>query len=93
MIRAAALAVALLALAGCDPETPSAKAERLAKYPATHVEVFRDEARGVTCWQLGGSNGGISCLPDWMLASQAVPLPSSCTGSRLCAGLLPEVTQ
>lgn len=61
MIRAAALAAVLLALAGCKVETqPSAGDGR-------HVQTFQDEKRGVTCWLYGSTNGGISCLPDWML--------------------------
>ncbi|HGY9625397.1 TPA: hypothetical protein ACOJM5_001758 [Pseudomonas putida] len=35
--------------------------------PDTHVEVMHDDHRQVTCWKYGASNGGISCLPDWML--------------------------
>ena len=61
MIRAAALAAALLALAGCKVETQPTAGD------ARHVTTFHDDARGVTCWLYGSTNGGIACLPDWML--------------------------
>lgn len=64
MIRAAALAAALIAMAGCEintvPGQPGAG-------DARHVNTFHDDARGVTCWLYGSTNGGIACLPDWML--------------------------
>lgn len=54
----------LTALAGCDEydESPKEKA-----YGATHIQVWHDDDRGVTCWLYGSSNGGISCLPDGVL--------------------------
>ena len=70
MIRAAALAAALLALAGCEPATPEQVAARKLTNPAPGVEAIHDEARGVTCWRIGGDRG-ISCLPDWMLDHSA----------------------
>ncbi|MNP77029.1 hypothetical protein D3C76_1743760 [compost metagenome] len=41
--------------------------ERVAYIRAQNVEVMHDDQRQATCWMYGGTNGGISCLPDWML--------------------------
>lgn len=57
--------IALLAsLAGCweYKESPQIKA-----YGATHIQVWHDDERGVTCWLYGSTSGGISCLPDGVL--------------------------
>lgn len=62
-----ALYLLLATLAGCEPMTPERASELRAKHPDTHVEVMHDDHRQVTCWKYGASNGGISCLPDWML--------------------------
>lgn len=62
------IAVALmLAVTACDvdvrvPNTPERKS-----YGATHIQVWHDDQRGVTCWLYGSTNGGISCLPDGVL--------------------------
>lgn len=72
MIRVAALAAALLALAGCEPPTPEQVAARKLANPAPGVDVIHDEARGVTCWLSDVHSGNsISCLPDWMLEHSA----------------------
>lgn len=59
--------IGLLAiLAGCDPyQMPEAPLEK--RYGASHIQVWHDDQRGVTCWLYGASNGGISCLPDGVL--------------------------
>ncbi|MBG8559721.1 hypothetical protein I4436_08840 [Pseudomonas qingdaonensis] len=67
MTRLALCLLLLATLAGCEPMTPEQLAQRRAARPDTHVEVMHDDYRQVTCWKYGGSNGGISCLPDWML--------------------------
>lgn len=63
VVGVAILAIVCLILAGCEPLLPEFNADN----PANHVYVWHDDHRATTCWQLGGSNGGISCLPDWML--------------------------
>lgn len=56
----------LAALAGCDPyRGPDAPTQK--SHGATHIQVWHDDQRGVTCWIYGGTNGGISCLPDGVL--------------------------
>lgn len=73
MIRAAALAAALLALAGCEPRKEPAlgspeHASRIVNENTT-LFVTHDRVNGVTCWSKGGKT--LSCLPDWMLDNQA----------------------
>ena len=63
----AAALVALLAVAGCSVETQPGAGD------ARHVNTFQDEKRGVTCWLYGSTNGGIACIPDWMLTPQPDP--------------------
>ena len=67
MTRLALCLLLLAALAGCEPMTPEQVAQHRISKPDTHVEVMHDDHRQVTCWKYGGTNGGISCLPDWML--------------------------
>lgn len=67
MTRLALSLLLLATLAGCKPMTPEEAARHRATWPDTHVEVMHDDHRQVTCWKYGSSNGGISCLPDWML--------------------------
>ncbi|MGE8436763.1 MAG: hypothetical protein ACN6P2_09525 [Pseudomonas palmensis] len=67
MTRLALCLLLLATLAGCEPMTPEQLAQNRAARPDTHVEVMHDDHRQVTCWKYGASNGGISCLPDWML--------------------------
>lgn len=50
-----------LVLAGCDAEKLKQPREKLL---ATQITIWHDDQRQVTCWLYGGSNGGISCLPD-----------------------------
>lgn len=73
MIRVAALAAALLALAGCElPEQPVLGMPSHASHVVaenTTLFVTHDRVNGVTCWSKGGST--LSCLPDWMLDRQA----------------------
>ena len=82
MKRLAALA-ALALLAGCDMHD----AYDMEEYGhvtlhKNHVErsrdtlyVSHDDTRNVTCWSFGSYS--ISCMPDWMLVTQNIPLPSS----------------
>lgn len=88
---AVALAAAVGALAGCEQKTPEQAAADKARYPATFVEVIHDDTRNVTCWEYGGTNGGISCLPDWMLTPPRIPVSAAtnadgtpCT-NKVCA--------
>lgn len=67
MTRLALCLLLLATLAGCEPMTPEQVAQDRAAKPDNHVEVMHDDHRSVTCWKYGASNGGISCLPDWML--------------------------
>lgn len=60
------LLVALCALVGCEqPDSTSTPQPK--RYGAMHIQVWHDDSRGVTCWLYGGTNGGISCLPDGVL--------------------------
>ena len=73
MIRAAALAAALLAMAGCEPQKEpvlgtSTHASRVVAENTT-LFVTHDRVNGVTCWSKGEKT--LSCLPDWMLDNQA----------------------
>ncbi len=72
MTRLALCLLLLATLAGCEPMTPEEAARHQANRPDTHVEVMHDDHRQVTCWKYGASNGGISCLPDWMLKAPGV---------------------
>lgn len=54
----------LVTLAGCL-EYENAPREKA--FGATHIKVWHDDERGVTCWLYGASDGGISCLPDGVL--------------------------
>ena len=59
--------IALLAvLVGCDPYQEQ-QAPQEKRYGATHIQVWHDDERSVTCWLYGGTDGGISCLPDGVL--------------------------
>ncbi|MDR7024380.1 hypothetical protein [Pseudomonas peli] len=55
----------LAALLGCDRRVPDAPRQK--SHGASHIETWHDDQRGVTCWIYGGTNGGISCLPDGVL--------------------------
>lgn len=70
-IRVAAALVALLTVAGCDERYGREVPYQPTAGDARHVSTFHDDSRGVTCWLYGGTNGGISCLPDWMLEHSA----------------------
>lgn len=80
----AAVLVALLAVVGCKVKTQPSTGD------GRHVATFQDEARGVTCWLYGSTNGGISCLPNWMITKPLVSESRPCVGHRICAGL-PEL--
>lgn len=55
----------LAALVGCERRGPDAPMQK--SYGATGIQTWHDDQRGVTCWLYGGTNGGISCLPDGVL--------------------------
>lgn len=55
----------MLTLSGCEPYAPAQP--NIKAYGATHIEVWHDDQRDVTCWLYGDTNGGISCLPDAVL--------------------------
>lgn len=61
-MKAMILLVALFVLTGCEPVAPSESQQK--RYGATHIKVWHDDQRAVTCWLYGGTKGGISCLPD-----------------------------
>ncbi|MBB3017643.1 hypothetical protein FHR70_000683 [Microvirga lupini] len=99
MIRAAALAAALVVLGGCDGGSPSygelkpydqpvgLKARDADRYD---LLVLRDPERGVTCWRPSNDNRALSCLPDWMLQAQgpseAIAHQPTWGDGRPCAG-------
>lgn len=78
MIRAAALAAVVLALAGCEQSAGAAdRKPTIVRVDESKIElsmwavtVAHDDKRAVTCWiSKYDQSGGISCLPDWMLTS------------------------
>lgn len=70
-------------LAGCGIQTPDEVAAKRARQPANHVTVIHDDTHNVTCWEYGGTNGGISCIPDWMLVPSPAKLPTVVPPSKL----------
>lgn len=75
-IKVFAAFLAVLAMSGCEQ---SAQIYQPKPGDGRHVSVFHDDGKGVTCWLYGGTNGGISCIPDWMLDRGAVE-PESLEG-------------
>lgn len=80
-VAAAALCVGLLALAGCEPATPQEAAAQRAFRPTNSLFTEHDDVRKVTCWIRNGT-GGVSCLPDWMLVPQSMPIGYQLSGGR-----------
>lgn len=79
MMRRAALAAVVLVLGGCEVHTPEQAAQYRLDYPFMGVRVEHDDSRGVTCWVTSDSRGGLSCLPDWMLSTNHLPVePDKC---------------
>ena len=62
-VALAAIALGVLALAGCNNE-----AKKAGEVGLGQISVWRDADKDVTCWIFDGyQKGGLSCLPDWML--------------------------
>lgn len=68
-LKITAAFLAVLAMSGCEQSAQTYQPE---PGDGRHVSVFHDDEKGVTCWLYGGTNGGISCIPDWMLDRGAV---------------------
>lgn len=67
LLVALLLAIGAAMLTGCGVKV---SAEPSTGYIAHGVRVVHDDERGVTCWLYKGYHaGGISCLPDYQLAS------------------------
>jgi hypothetical protein len=81
-MKSIGLFVLFAMIAGCDAEhCPSGslddckaqrEVQRKLDKPIWAVRAEHDDLRSVTCWVTEDPRGGISCLPDWMLAKPEV---------------------
>lgn len=70
-MKSIGLFVLLVMIAGCEPMTEQQVSQSKLIRPFGIAHAMHDDARGVTCWVVGGDRG-ISCLPDWMLTKPEV---------------------
>lgn len=64
--------VIVLLMGGCGPTSYKEREDSVALTSLTNVNIYtwHDDKLDVTCWYFTGDReGGMSCIPDWMLES------------------------